>query len=177
MFLAILIPITYRAKLTFDGNANKATLKFTRRQTALLAGLLVVGIVGVGAYGIFTYNTTSLSAKYTGEERYEKNCAMTQILQDELDFYDEDTLVTTIETAYPTFGQDHITYSAAVYIVDDTALESYEQDLETIRGLSKSKAAAVAKDGIMARTATATIVVDNVTGEVLGITLDMELKP
>lgn len=168
LFLTVLVPITYRAKLTFDGNANKATLKFTKKQLVLLVILLIVGIVGAAGYGIFNYNTTSLSGGYTPEERYNINCQMTAVVQDHSDEWDEETLVTTVESAYPKFGEDDITYTVALYVVDEAALEGYEQDLETIRGLSKSKAAAVAGDGVMERVETLTIVINHMTGGVTG---------
>ena len=55
----------------------------------------------------------------------------------------------------------------AVYQVNEDALSGYDKDLETIRGLSKSKAKAVAEDGVMEKLGTATIVLDTKTGEVL----------
>ena len=57
--------------------------------------------------------------------------------------------------------------SGAVHVVDEAALEGYEKDLETIRGMSKSKAKAVAEDGVMTRAADAVIVLNNDTGEVV----------
>lgn len=172
LFLAVLAPITYRAGLTFDGSANKATLKFSKKQLVILIVLLLVGILGICGYAVFNYNTTSLSSGYTAEERYDTNCSMIEIVQAQTDDWDDETLVTTVESAYPKFGEDYITYTVAVYVVDEAALEGYDQDLETIRGLSKSKAAAVAKDGVMTRVSIATIVQDKTTGEVLDFSVE-----
>jgi hypothetical protein len=96
---------------------------------------------------------------------------MTDIVIEQSDDYDDDTLVTTVESAYRKFGKGYTTYNVAVYDVDEAALEGYEKDLEAIRGLSKSKAAAVAEDGVMTRVATAVIVLDDATGEVLSISI------
>ena len=55
----------------------------------------------------------------------------------------------------------------AVYTVDETALANYDKDLEAIRGLSKSKAKAVAEDGVMTLDSYATIVLNKKTGEIV----------
>ena len=78
-----------------------------------------------------------------------------------------DTTVTTVESAYKKFLSDETTYTVAVYTVDENALSGYDQDLETIRGLSKSKAKAVADDGVMEKQYTATVILNTKTGEVL----------
>ena len=74
---------------------------------------------------------------------------------------DADTTVTTVESAYKKFLSNETTYTVAVYSVNPDALADYDKDLETIRGLSKSKAKAVAGDGVMDFQATATIVRNN----------------
>ena len=84
---------------------------------------------------------------------------------------DADTTVTTVESAYKKFLSNETTYTVAVYSVDPDALADYDKDLETIRGLSKSKAKAVAGDGVMTYQTTATIVRNEKTGEVLDIVL------
>ena len=52
-------------------------------------------------------------------------------------------------------------------VVDENALDGYGKELGDIRGLSKSKAKAVADDGVMTRAADAVIVLNNDTGEVV----------
>ena len=51
--------------------------------------------------------------------------------------------------------------------MDENALDGYGKELGDIRGLSKSKAKAVADDGVMTRAADAVIVLNNDTGEVV----------
>ena len=75
--------------------------------------------------------------------------------------------MTTVESAYKKFLGDTTTYNVAVYVVDENALDGYGKELGDIRGLSKSKAKAVADDGVMTRAADAVIVLNNDTGEVV----------
>ena len=91
---------------------------------------------------------------------------MTQVLAQENTDIDPDSTVTTIESAYKKFLTDETTYTVAVYTVDEEALSGYDKDLETIRGLSKSKAKAVAEDGIMTKIGQATVVLNKDTNQV-----------
>lgn len=166
-FLRLMIPITNRMGLTYGGADSRENLNFGKKQLVLLAVLFVVGILFVGAYLTYYYNTTSLSASYTSSERLEKNQQMADILYAETDDYDDETLVTTVESAYKKFLGKEITYNVAVYVVDQEALAGYDKDLEAIQGMSKSKAKAVAEDGVMTLDSYATIVVNQDTGEVV----------
>ncbi len=170
LFLAVMIPVTYRMGLTFDDTADRNSLKFSTKQFTLLLVLFAIGVGCVVAYLPYHYNHTSLSKYYETEERYEINCQMTDAIQEQTDLYDNDTLVTTVESAYRQFGKGYTVYNVAVYVVDNSALEGYKKDLETIRGMSKSKAAAVAKDGVMTRAATAEISIDK-SGKVLSLNM------
>lgn len=163
-FLRLMIPITNRAGLTYGGADSKANLAFGKKQLILLAVLFVVGVASVTGYLFYYYNTTSLSASYSTEERYARNTEMIGYVQED---YPGETLVTTVESAYKPFLGKEITYTVAVYTVDGDALADYDKDLETIRGLSKSKAKAVAEDGVMTRAATVTVVVNDKTGELI----------
>ena len=170
-FLGVLIPVTNRMGLTYSGKDAREAMKLEAKQIVLLAVLFVVGIASVISYLFYYYDTTSVSGNYTASERYEINTSMTDVVIDQSNEYDDDTLVTTVESAYRKFGKGYTTYNVAIYAVDNAALAGYDKDLETIRGLSKSKAAAVAEDGIMTRVATAVIVMDDETGEVLSINI------
>ena len=167
MILPVMIPLTYRAGLTFDNFQDKNSLKFSGKQFATLAVLFAVGVSCVFGYLFYHYDHTSLSGKYSPDQRYSINCQMTDVLKDQTDDLDEETLVTTVESAYRKFGKGYTTYTFAVYVVDEDALEGYEKDLKGIQYLSKSKARKVAEDGVMERVATATARLDNKTDEVL----------
>lgn len=164
LFLAAFVPVTYRLKVTYD---NSTSLKFKVRDIVTLAVLFAIGVGSIVGYLTYYYNTTSLSASYSAKERYEANTNMTKVLVDQTDDYDDMTLVTTVDSAYKKFMGKDVTYNVVVYQVNEEALEGYEQDLETIRGMSKSKAKAVAGDGIMEQVATAVIVLNENTGDVV----------
>lgn len=182
LFLSVVIPVTRRLKLTYapaagtevvkpDGKATKfhasEELKFDKKQLILLLALFAVGVCCVVGYLAYYYNHNSISGSYTAQERYEINTHMTEVVQEQSDKYDDATLVTTVESAYRKFLGDTTTYNVAVYMVDEDALAGYTQDLETIRGLSKSKAKAVAGDGVMTAVANVEVILNNDTGEVI----------
>lgn len=174
LFLSAMIPITNRMRLTYpcSSGPDAGKLHFNKKQIALLAVLFVIGVGCVFGYLNYYFATTSLSANYSSEERYQVNTSMIDVVQEESDEFDDATLVTTVESAYKKFLGKTTTYSVAVYVVDDAALDGYEKDLETIRGLSKSKAKAVAEDGVMTRSADAVIVLDNDSGAVVSFQLE-----
>lgn len=164
VFLAILIPVTYRLRVTYD---NSTSLKFSKKDIITLVVLFAVGVGSITAYLTYYYSNNSLSASYSADERYAANTNMTTVLVDKLDDYDDMTLVTTVDSAYKKFMGKDVTYNVVIYKVDEAALEGYDKDLETIRGMSKSKAKAVAGDGIMEQVGTAVIVLNEKTGEVV----------
>ncbi len=169
-FLRLMVPITNRMGLTYGGANSKENLTFGKKQIVLLICLFVIGVTCVVSYLFYYYENTSLSGNYTAAERYEINCEMTERTQALQPEYQDDVLVTTVESAYRPFLGSETTYNVAVYVVDEAALSGYEKDLEAIRGMSKSKAKAVAEDGVMERVATAVIVVNDKTGEVVSFT-------
>lgn len=180
-FMALMIPITNRLHLTYgrdDKEAQKNSLRFNKKQLIMTVALVLVGIMLVPVYLNQYYKSTSLSASYEAAERYTKNCEMNQNVLDKTDDWDDETTVTIIESAYRQFGKGTTTYNVAIYIVDENrvAEKAAEQedskttyDLDTLRGYSKSKAAA---DDAMQRVAYATIKVSNKNGEVLSFEID-----
>lgn len=171
LFLGIMLPITNRLGLTYSVGHAKDALKFSKKQIVTLVTLFVVGVGCVFGYLDYYYTNTSLSASYSDTERYQENTHMTQVLVQENAGIDPDATVTTIESAYKKFLTNEVTYTVAVYQVNEDALSGYEKDLETIRGLSKSKAKAVAEDGVMEKIGTAAITLDTKTGEVLSYSM------
>ena len=161
LFLGAMVPVAYRLGLVYDMGQS---IKFHKRQIILLAALFVAGTVATFAYLGYHYDTTSLSASYTPEKRYEVNCAMDHIVRSETSDWEEDTTVCVVESAYRKFMTDRVTYTVAVYTVDPQSLDG----LEYYRGLSKSPAA---KESALTRAATATVVRAEPSGEVLSFTL------
>ena len=144
LFLSVMLPITSRLGLTYTGRDAKESLKFTKKQVVSLVMLLIIGVGCVFGYLGYYYKNNSLSASL-----------------------DQEDTVTIVESAYKKFLSDETTYTVAVYALDRTALEQYDKDLDTIRGMSKSKAKKVAEDGVMTRVSTVTLVLNTKTGDVL----------
>lgn len=172
LFLGVVTPITRKLKLTYGSEEDEKKLKFDKKQIVLLLCLFAVGVCAVVGYLFYHYDNNSVSGSYSTEERYEINTAMIDVVTAETDEWDDAVLVTTVESAYEKFLRGYTTYNVAIYAVDETALEAYDQDLETIRGLSKSKAKAVSEDGVMTLVGTAVIELEDKTGAVRSFTLD-----
>ena len=163
VFLSAVQPITYRMKLTYN---SEAKLAFNKKQIALLVVLVFVGIAAVFTYLPMHYSTNSYSAAYTTEERIEANRSMQPIVLDQTDDWDDVTTMTCVESAYGKFLSDEVTYTVAVYTVDEGV-----EVTDDIWMLSKSKAA---KHESLTRQATAVIVVDEGSGEVLSFDIEHE---
>ena len=179
LFLSVVQPITYRLKLTYDKNAN---FKYAGKQIALLVCLVVIGTASVAGYLVYHYRTTSLSSAYSAEERVEANRSMQALVLENTDEWDDAETVTIVESAYKEFLGKETTYTVAVYLLDTQMLEEKIRaekadnpkstySGETLWGYSKSKAA---KDEVLTRAATAVIVVENKTGQVLECTVTPE---
>ena len=168
-------------KLGFvTGGVDK--LRFTKKNITLLAVLLVIAVVTVFAFSVYTYNTSSLSADYTAQERTEKNMSMAPIVTEQNASLEGETVVTIIESAIPKFMDPNVTYSVAVYTVDQAELEANIAEaqaedaestygMDTLNGYSKSKAK---KDDALVSVGYATIVLNDKTGEVVSYEDDFE---
>lgn len=162
VFLSAIQPITYRMKLTYISDAK---LSFNKKQIVLLVALVLVGVVSIFAYLPMHYSNTSLSASYSTEERIEANQSMQPIVLAQTDDWDNVTTMTCVESAYGKFLSKEITYTVAIYTVEEGV-----EVTDDIWKLSKSKAA---KHEALTRVGTATIVVNDKTGE----TVSFELLP
>ncbi len=167
LFLSVMVPITYRMKLTYDGSAGKNSLKFSRKHVAALVALFIVSGSVLFGYLFYYYDHNSISGSFSKEERYTVNCQMDGIIHDETDDWDEAVTAGIVESAYRKFGKGYTTYNVALYTVDESALEASGDTLEAVRGLSKSPAA---KHDALTKAAAAQIQVDNKTGGVLAFT-------
>ena len=154
IFLAFMQPILYRMKLIYN---PEASLKFGKKQVALLATLFVFGCGCVTGYLFYHYDTTSLTTGYTTEERIEKNQLMHEIIQEEPDAQLSGGSVAIIESAYKEFLGRNVTYNVAYYAVSGDVSD----ELWALKKTPASKHESLTYQG------GATIVMNNHTGEVL----------
>lgn len=164
LFLSVMVPITTRLGLTYGNKDVRESLKFGKKQIALLFVLFFVGTASVFAYLNYYYDTTSLSASYSAEERVAANQEMQRYVLDGTDDWDDQNTLTVVESAYRPFLGSATTYTVAVYTLEGEPTEAQW-------GYSKSKAAA---DETLTRAATVTIVADDKNGQVLEISVTPE---
>lgn len=175
LFLKLLLPITNRMGLTHTGSNAKEALTFSKKQLVTLAVLFVVGIGSTCYYLSYYYNTTNLITKSQGDDRYNANCAVAQAIVDAKDEYDDMTLVTIVTKSGKKFLGSEMTYSALCFQVDEEALEGYEMEgcstleekLKALRAMSKTPATKAAEAGVMEQIGTASVVINEKTGEIL----------
>ncbi len=168
LFLAAVLPVTDRLKLTHGNRNAKEVLHFSGKQIATLTVLVIVGAGSVLGYLNYHYETTSLSASYTSEERSEKNREMLAYVLENEEGCQKDTTLTIVEYAGKKLFGKETTYTVAVYAMDATT------DKEKAWGYSKSKAA---KDQTLTRLGTVTVVLTNKNGKVSSYTFTPENTP
>ena len=143
---AIILMVVFRAAIPALSRVGynppgKVQLDYTKKHIILLITLFVLGAAAVTGYGIYSYNTTSLSASYTPEERLARNRAIeTHVLENHPDLKG-DRIVSIIESAVPKAFHPDVTYEVAVYAADVSGAEDPEALMAELEGLSKSKAA------------------------------------
>ena len=144
LFLKVLVPVTQRAKLTYDNSAN---LTFTKKQIAVLALLVVVGIGSAVGYLNYRYDGTSRSADYTDKQRKAINQEMAQLVLDKTDDWDEKTVVCIVDSCYQGLFEQDADYTVSVYILDKEAFAAGQEaaaaknekyNMDTLWGYSKS---------------------------------------
>ena len=166
LFLRVLVPITSRMKLTYDKNAN---FSFSKKQIAALVLLMVFGIGSAVGYLTYRYTETSRSADYTDKQRVEANQEMTQLVLEETDTWDNETVVCIVDSAYRGMFQKQTDYTVSVYVLDEAAFAAgqaadEEYTMDTLWLYSKS---GPSKDpyGSLVKVATATFTMEEKTGE------------
>lgn len=162
------------------GDAEK--LRFTKKNLIFMLVLFLVGAGAVTAYSIHTYNTSSLSADYSGTERYAYNELMRGFVEENNEQLEDKQVVAIVESAIPKFGDPNVTYSVAVYTVNEAELAANTADelakdaestygLDTLKGYSKSKAK---KDDALEYVGYATIVADKKSDALVSYVDDFE---
>ncbi len=172
LFLKVLLPVTQRMKITYTPESD---LRFTKKQIVALVSLVLVGCLSGTAYLGYRYSSTSRSADYSAEERVNTNKAMTQLVLEKTDDWDDKTVVCIVDSAYRgLFGQE-TDYTVAVYVLDEDAFaagqaadEKYNMD--TLWGYSKS-GPKKDKYGSLAKVAQVTFQMNESSKEVTGFQL------
>jgi len=140
LFLRFLLPVTKRAKLTYGTDSD---MKFTTKHVVTLVVLMAVGIASAVGYLGYRYNTSSRSADYSKEERVANNKAMAQLVLDETEDWDEETVVCIVDSAYRGLFESETDYTVAVYVLDEAAFAAGQAEdegysMDTLWGYSKS---------------------------------------
>ena len=118
LFLRFLLPICRRANLVYCGDTD---MKFDKKQIVTLICLVLIGSVSAGSYLAYRYNTSSRSADYKTEERVAIQKSMADLVLEETDDWDEETVVCVVDSAYRGLFQSETDYTVAVYVLDEEA--------------------------------------------------------
>ena len=160
LFLKVLIPVTSRARLTYGG---KTGMEFTKKQIAVLAVLIVVGIGSAIGYLNYYYDNNSITKDYSADQVVEMNHFVHDIIVDQEESVPADKTVAVIEYASKPFFGSETTYDVALYQAKEGASIT-----DAMWGYKKTPAS---KDENLTRLATVTIVTDNKTGEVVSFNI------
>ena len=140
LFLKFLLPVTRRAGLTYCADAD---MKFDKKQVVTLVCLMLVGCISAVGYLGYRYNTSSRSADYKTEERVQIQKGMAQLVLDETDEWDDQTVVCVVDSAFRGLFQSETDYTVAVYVLDEEAFaagqaENSSYTMDTLWAYSKS---------------------------------------
>ena len=168
LFLRFLLPICRRANLVYCGDAD---MKFDKKQIVTLICLILVGSVSAVSYLAYRYNTSSRSADYKSEERVAIQKSMAELVLEETDNWDNETVICVVDSAYRGLFQSETDYTVAVYTLDEDAFAAGQAEdpgytLEKLWTYSKS---GPKKDKYqsLVKVASCDIVKNEKTGEVL----------
>jgi len=168
LFLRFLLPVCKRAKLVFSGESE---MKFDKKQIITLVCLILVGSVSAVGYMAYRYSTSSRSADYKSEERVEIQMNMANLVVEKTDEWDDETIVTIVDSAYRGLFQDETDYTVAVYVVDNAAFAAAQEadpsySMDTLWAYSKS-GPKKDKYQTLIKVASCDIVKNEKTGEIL----------
>ncbi len=171
LFLKVLLPVTQRMKITHTPDSD---LRFTKKQVVALVCLTLAGALTGTGYLAYRYGNTSRSADYSVEQRMDANKAMTNVVLEQTDTWDDQTVVCVVESAYrPLFGKE-TEYTVAVYVLDAEAFaeaqaQNQKYTMDTLWAYSKSKAK---KDEALLKVAQVTLTQNESTGQVTEFTAE-----
>ena len=156
LFLKVLLPVTRRVGLTY---ATESDMHFSKKVVVIMLCLVLAGAASSVGYLTYYYNNNSITKDYTATEVVEMNHAMHDIICEKESGVPKDTTVAVIEDARKPFWGKETTYTVALYQAVEGA-----QITDKMWSYKKTPAS---KDKDLWRMASATIVTDNATGEVL----------
>ena len=172
LFLKVLMPVARNAKLIY---CPETDMRFTGKQIAVLVLLVVIGVGSALGYLTFRYTSTSRSADYTDKQRIEANQTMTELVLEETEDWDSETLVCIVDSAFRPMFEDETDYTVSVYVLDSEAFAAGQAadskyDMNTLWGYSKS---GPKKDpyGSLIKVATAEIQKNEKTGQILSFSI------
>ena len=174
LFLKILLPITKRMRLSFGQDSD---MRFTKKQIVTLVCLTLIGVVTATGYLAYRYNTSSRSADYKSDERVAIQKDMAQLVLDKTDNWDEETVITIVDSAYRGLFESETDYTVAVYVLDEEAFAAGQAADEkyTLDTLWKYSKSGPSKDKYQSliKVASVSIVKNEKTGEILSF----DVKP
>ena len=172
LFLKILLPVTQRAKVSYNRDSD---MRFTKKQVVTLVCLTLVGALTATGYLAYRYNTSSRSADYAKTERVEIQKSMAELVLDETDDWDEETVICVVDSAFRGLFESETDYTVAVYILDEEAFAAGQAadatySMDTLWGYSKS---GPSKDpyGSLIKVATAEVQKNEKTGQILSFNI------
>ena len=171
LFLKFLLPVTQRAGLTYCRNAD---MTFTKKQVIAMVCLMLVGIASAIGYLNYRYDTSSRSADYGAEERVEIQKSMAELVLDETDNWDDETVVCVVDSAYRGLFESETDYTVAVYVLDEEAFAAGQAadasyTMDTLWSYSKSGPGKDKYQSLI-KVASCDVVKNEKTGEILEFT-------
>ena len=136
LFLGLMVPITYKMKLTYDPPKK---LKITKKSVLAVVILFVVGSCATAGFAWYDYNTRNHATQFESDDR----AAFNEKLEDYLEA-DDNTLV-LVNKINKTAFQDEENVTFTVYSIDPEA----DTDHSVLRTLKNSKAASDDYKGIL----------------------------
>ena len=168
LFLGFLMPVTKRAKLTYSSEED---MKFTKSTFVAMVALVLVGAALSVGYLTYRYQGTSRSADYSDKQRVEANQTMTELVLEETDEWDSETVVCIVDSAFRPMFENETDYTVSVYVLDEAAFaagqaKDSKYGMDTLWGYSKS---GPSKDpyGSLVKVATVKVQKNEKTGEIL----------